>query len=260
MPQLATQLEKEGFHRILVLGRAKVGKTTTCINSLVACYGLGYVIACGDKSSLEPAARRTKKFEFDIVRSDEDFEAVLKEAREGVKASKYAWLLVDDFTLYAGWLEGILRRQSVRGQLDRNPGAQNVEPDGRRVYPEYRTRLGNTVGRLFDLKCHIVFTGHYIESGQLLDGQRDKTGEGVMPLLTGAAREEIPARFKDVIFMVRNKKTGDREFLISPAGVFEYAYGARSADGENKTIPADFEAFNDWIKESNKKTANGGKK
>lgn len=235
MPQAATTLERDAHHRILVLGAAKCGKSTTITASLVEAYGHGYVVLCGDRSSLLAASRRTRKFSFDIVRNENNMEAAIKDARDGVKAATFKWIFVDDFTLYASWLEGEL--------CDRSRNSKG-EPDGRRYWPEYRQRLNNIVGRFFDLKAHVVFSGHYIEAPQLIDGQRDKTGVGIMPMLGGAAREEIPARFHDVVFMEKRKgkdaDTSHRVWLINPTGV--WGPGCRSVDG-TREIDASFKAF-----------------
>lgn len=246
MPQAAAVLEGESWHRMLVLAAAKCGKSTTITTSLAEAYGFGYVVLCGDRSSLRSASRRTQKFFFDIVRNENNMEAVIKDAREGVKVGKYGWVFVDDFTLYAATLETDL--------LDRTRNSKG-EADGRRAYPEYRQRLGNIVGRFFDLKCHVVFSGHYIEAVQLIEGQRDKTGPGIMPMLTGVAREEIPARFHDVVFMEKRKppkEGGDvrRVWMINPSGV--WGPGCRSIDGTLE-IDASFKAFDKAMREADKK-------
>jgi hypothetical protein len=246
MPQAAATLERESFHRILILAAPKAGKTTTITIALAEAYGNGYVIECGDKSSLLTASKFTLKFKYDIVRTENSMEACLKDAREGVKTGQFAWIFVDDFTLYASYLEGDL--------CDRSRNSKG-EPDGRRYWPEYRQRLNNIVGRLFDIKAHIVFSGHYIEAPQLIDGQREKTGVGIMPMLAGAAREEIPARFHDVIFMEKRKPKKEegpsqRIWMINPSGV--WGPGSRSVDGTLE-IDASFKAFDKAIAESDRK-------
>jgi hypothetical protein len=210
--------------------------TTSTVVSLCNGVGPGYVIVCGDKSSLTPAARRTKKFAFDIVRDETDMEACMKEGRRGVKEGEYKWVFVDDFSLYASWLEGALRDKSAEN-------SQKKEPDGRRYWPEFKQRLLNIPRRLFDLKAHVVFASHYIESGPEIDGQRAKTGRGIMPMIGGSAREELPALFPDVLFMEKISEKGKedrRVFQVNPEGV--WGPGSRSVDG-TQTIDADFAAF-----------------
>jgi AAA domain len=233
MPIAASALEKSTYLRVLLMGAAKCGKTTTSIVSLVNAFGLGYVFVCGDESGLEPAVRRTKKFEYDRIRDENDMETAIKEARKGVKEGRYKWVLVDDFSLYASWLEGALRDASAAAN-------KSGEPDGRRYWPEYKTRLLNIARRLLDVHVHVIFVTHYIEQGSEIEGQRAKSGVGIVPMIGGSAREELPALFKDVVFMEKGKADDSRVFKINPQGV--WGPGCRSIDG-TKDIPADFGEF-----------------
>ena len=248
MPQIAEAIGRDPYLHVLLLGAAKGGKSTCTITSLANAVGAGYVLCCGDKSGMAPAARKTKKFSFDIVRDENDMEACLKEARRGVKENEYKWVFVDDFSLYASFLEGALRDASAAAN-------KSGEPDGRRYWPEYKNRLLNIPRRLFDLKCHVVFASHFIESGPEIDGQRAKTGRGIMPMIGGSAREELPALFQDVLFMEKLSEKGRedrRVFQVNPEGV--WGPGSRSADGTH-TIDADFGAFMRLAKDSDTKPA-----
>jgi hypothetical protein len=235
MPQAASALESAQFLNALILGAAKSGKTTAVITSMATTFGTGYVMCCSARSALQPAVRRTKKFEYDLIRDENDMEACLKYARDGVKEGKYKWLLLDDFSLYAGWLEKELKDASASK-------TKSGEANGMAVYSELKGRLTNIARRLLDIKAHIIMTAHYVDSPKELDGQRSKTGPGIMPLIPGAAREEIPALFQDVIFMEKETaKDGDRRvFKINPQGV--WGPGCRSTD-ETKVIDADLGVF-----------------
>lgn len=252
MPQAASALERDPYLRALVMGSAKVGKSTSIITSLATTFGQGYVFCCGDTSGMAPATRRTKKFVFDKIRDENDMEAAIKEARRGVKESEYTWVFVDDYSLYASWLEGALRDDSAKKN-------KSGEADGRRYWPEYKQRILNVPRRLFDIRCHIVFATHYIEqSPEIQDNQtgarqRAKEGVGIVPMFGGSAREELPALFKDVIFMEKDK-TGKRVFQVNPEGV--WGPGCRSADGTH-TIEADFGAFMKLAHEFDKKAVGG---
>ena len=251
VPQAAASIERDPYFHVLIMGSAKAGKTTSCIVSLVATFGAGYVICCGDKSGMVPATRQTKKFTFDTVRDETEMEACLKEARRGVKEGEYKWVLVDDFSLYASWLEGALRDASAEA-------SKSKEPDGRRYWPEYKTRLLNIPRRLFDLKTHIIFAMHWMQATQEIDGQRSKSGVGIVPMIGGAAREELPALFQDVIFMEKEveKGKGDRRvFKVNPEGV--WGPGCRLSDGVH-TVDADFGALLKLAKESDGKAVKGG--
>jgi hypothetical protein len=245
MPHSAAELEKDPYLRMLVLGSKGVGKTTTCVTSLVNTFGPGYVIECGNAESMAPAARRTKKFQYDIIKDERAMEEALKEARNGVKEGRYKWVIVDDYTVYAIWLEGACRDQSA---------AQNAgKPDGRRYWKEFKDRLCNTARRACDWRCHVVFIMHWMDAGGgEIEGQRAKAGPGIVPLISGSAREELPLAFNDVIFMqkdVEKDKKDRRVFLINPEGVWGPV--SRSVEGTH-VIDADFSVFMKMIEETDK--------
>jgi hypothetical protein len=248
MPQAASSIERDPYLHVLLMGAAKCGKSTSTITSLVKAFGPGYVVCCGDRGGMAPATRRTQKFEFDVVRDETDMEGALKEARNGVKDGKYKWVFVDDFSLYASWLEGALRDASAKQN-------KSGEPDGRRYWPEYKTRLLNIPRRLFDLKAHIVVATHYIEQSQEIEGQRAKSGPGIIPMIGGSAREELPALFNDVVFMEK-EKDGRRVFKLNPEGV--WGPGCRSTD-ETRAIDADFGEFLKVAKDAGKVVPIGSK-
>lgn len=251
MPISASELEAEDFLRVLLMGIAKSGKTTSSIISLVEAFGWGYVLACSDKSHLQPAKRRTDKFKFDLVRVENDMEAALKEARRGVKAGEYKWLLLDDVSLFASRLENKFREEAAAK-------TRSGEANSMMWSREFKSRILNYVSRLFDLSAHIVITSHYIEQGgEIADPktgarQRAKSGPGIMPLIYGAAREELPAMCHDVLFLekitVRVKRAGEpkpvwvskRVFQVNPDGV--WGLGSQSTDG-TKAIKASFKDF-----------------
>jgi hypothetical protein len=231
MPQAASSISRDPYLRVLLMGTAKVGKSTSTILSMIKAFGPGYVVCCGDKSGMAPAARQSSKFLFDIIRDENDMEAALKEARRGVKDSEYKWIFVDDYSLFASWLEQALRDESARA-------SKEGKADGRKFYPELKSRLINYVRRFQDIKAHLIFTTHFVSPSQEIDGQRAKAGQGIMPMIPGAAREEIPALFNDVLFMEKEKDK--RVFQVNPEGV--WGPGSRAADGTH-TIEADFGVF-----------------
>jgi len=244
MPIAASSLERESYLFALLMGRAKLGKTTCAVTSLAKAFGLGYVIVCGKAGSLKPAQRRTSKFEYDIVRDENDMDTAIKEARKGVKDGRFKWVVLDDFTMYAAWLENELANATRNAK---------GEADGRRFWPEYHSRLKNIVSRLADCKAHFIAICHYIEQGKEIEGQLAKTGDGIAPSFGGKSREEIPAMFQDVVWMDKDSK-GDRIFKINPEGVFGPA--CRSFD-DARDIAADFGVFMremDKIEDSKSKT------
>lgn len=229
MPQEASALEREMYDRVWVLGEPHIGKSSMVVSTAAEAFGQGYVINCGKKSGLFGAARRSSKFKWDHVENEPQMENALKEARRGCKEGKYKWVCIDDFNLYASFLETALE------DMTRN---EKGESDGRRYWPEYKKRLRNIVLRCFKFEAHLYVISHYIETGDgLIDGQTEKTGKGVLPLLGGAARKEIPGMFADIVFLAQKTKAhSERSFFINPLGV--YGPSCLSIDGTHE-IPAD---------------------
>lgn len=242
MPQEASAIEREPYDRVLFLGDPHIGKSTSIIGSAASAFGMGYVLNCGKKTGLLDAARRSSKFKWDLIRDEAGMEEGLKEARRGSKDGIYKWVAVDDYNLYASWLEVALEDQT------RN---KDGESDGRRFWREYRKRLVNILIRCFDFRAHFYLISHYIETGDgLIKGQTEKTGFGVAPLYAGGARKEIPGMFGDVIFMAPNSKDpARRSFYINPVGV--YGPSCLSAPG-TREIDADVGKLHEEFKKASK--------
>lgn len=242
MPQEASALERDAYDRVLVLGQPHYGKSTSVVGSAAEAFGMGYVINCGKKTGLLDAARRSGRFKWDLIRDEVQMEDALKEARKGCKDGTYKWVVIDDFNLYASWLEVALEDQTRNAK---------GEADGRRFWREYRKRLINILIRCFDFRAHFYCISHYIETGGvLLDGQTEKTGVDVAPLFAGAARKEIPGMFGDIIFMAPSSKNQSRRsFYINPVGVF--GPSCLSASG-TREIDADVGILHDEFKKAGK--------
>ena len=242
MPLDASALEREPYDRVLFLGDPHIGKSTSIIASACDAFGPGYVLNCGKKTGLLDASRRSTKFKFDVIRDETQMEDALKEARRGCKDGAYKWVALDDFNLYATWLEGALEDQTRNSK---------GESDGRRFWREYRKRLVNILIRCFDFKAHVYVISHYIETGGgLIDGQTEKTGVGIAPLFGGAARKEIPKMFANIIFMAPS--SGDksrRSFYVNPVGV--YGPSCLSAPG-TREIDADVGKLHEEFRKSGK--------
>lgn len=250
MPHAASELEAEEFLRVLAMGPPKVGKSTCTITSLAEAFGLGYVINCDlSDSSLNGAQRRTKKFEFDRVSSWDQMEKAMKAARENIAVGKYKWVALDTLSSFSTQLV-----QQCLDQTDKGSG-----PDGRRAYPDYERRLRHVIEFFMKQKAHFVAVSHYLDvAGQEIEGQLEKTGEGIVPLLAGKARATIPMLFHDILWMELRKSdaspsTGGRVFVTGPQGV--WGPGCRSLEGV-RVMPADFGEF---IKAVREEQSNAGK-
>lgn len=224
MPQPASAISRDKHLRLLVMGPPKCGKTTSIVSTAP---GPVYVINCDkSKSALQGAARRTKNFEWDLVRSDRDMSEALKNAREGVKSGKFKSVVLDTLSSFAATLE-----EECLDATDTGKG-----PDGRRAYPMYERRLRHVCEHLFHLEAHVFAVSHYLDlRGEVdPDKQMPKSGDGIAPLLAGKARATVPMLFDDVIFMDYIK--GERIFVTNPQGA--WGPGCRSLEGSEK-LPAD---------------------
>jgi hypothetical protein len=213
MPRDASELERAPFDRVLFLGAPHHGKSTSIVSTAASAFGLGYVINCGKEQGLLEAKRRNSRFKWDLVRDEAQMEDALREARRGCKDGTYKWVVIDDYNLYASWLEEALEDQTRNAK---------GESDGRRFWREYRRRLVNILLRCFDFKAHFYCISHYIEtSNGLIEGQVEKYGPDIAPLFGGAARKEIPGLFADIVFLAPSTKDQKkRSFYINPLGVF----------------------------------------
>jgi len=206
--------------RLWVMGAPKLGKTTTLI---VTCPKPVLVMNCDPlgRTALAGARRLGAKFDWMPVRSESQFNKAMRQARD----NEYATVILDPVNFL---LELML--EDYLGEAN---------GDGRRAYPALERQVGGMVDQLFDLPCHVIVSSHWIENGN--------EGEGVAPLLPGKKlRQNLPARFNDVVFLSSEKRGGERQrfFICSPDGA--WGPGCRSIDRE--TIPADIGHFLDLVK------------
>jgi hypothetical protein len=223
----AKELEREDFLRVLLMGPAKIGKTTTVV---ATSPGPVRVLLCEHDSALKHSVRLGVDFTFDRVTGWNTMSKALLEAKRDCKEEGLGTVVVDPFSEFAANLldECLNATDTGRG------------PDGRRAYPEYNKRIRHVLNQLFRLPCHVVVITHYIDTGGgevRPDGGGDptpQTGEGIVPLLAGKARALVAAQFPDVVWMDYVK--GDRVLVTGPRGA--WGPGCRSL-GETRILPAD---------------------
>jgi hypothetical protein len=236
MPQSSETIQADPYLRALIMGAPKVGKSSSIISTSPA----PYVINCDLIDSALAGAKRFSKrsFDFDPCKGWSDMETCWKYAKDGVKEGKYKTIIVDTLSSWAGRVE----EECLAGTMN-----DKGQPDGRRAYPEYNRRLRHAIERFFKLPAHFVAVCHYLETGGGIEEGLPKTGEGLVPLLAGKARAEIPMLFSDVIFMDYRK--GERIFVTGPQGA--WGPGSRSLDG-SQVLSADISKLLSAIKEANK--------
>ena len=231
MPQSSDQVLASPFLRLLILGPPKIGKTTTCVST--APPGGVYVIECdGSESALAGAARR-RQFDYDLVKGGSAMNGAVETAKKGVTAGKYQTVILDTLS---GFAEG-LEEEELRAAAG----------DPRRAYRPYGAKLRRLVRELFALQAHTVITSHFMDLGSEIEGQTAKSGNGILPLLAGSARQTVSMLCPDVLFLdFRPEKGPDgkmhqaRKFLVNPKGV--WGVGSRAIDGTHE-LPADLTAL-----------------
>jgi hypothetical protein len=223
MPQSANALTREPYLRAYIMGAPKVGKSSTVVSTAPKPV---YVINCDQVDGLSGAARRTKEFEWDLIKSRDEMQLAIKTAKDGVKAKKYKTIIIDTFSSFAAKLE-----QWCLDATDTGKG-----PDGRRAYPDYEKRLRHVVESCFRIEAHVIFLSHYLQiGGEIAENGTPKYGDGIVPLLAGKARATVPMLFSEVIFMTFDRDK-NRVFVCNPQGA--WGPGSRSLETSDN-IPAD---------------------
>ena len=228
MPHLATNLAARDRLCLLVIGPARIGKT-----SLIAtCPKPVYVICSDDEKKLSSASQLDPSFTYDVVNNTdgktllEEFEAAYLEASRGVKQNRYATVVWDTISLFAATL--------IEAELDATD--QGNGPNGRVAYDVFARRLLSMTGRLINLPCHLVVMSHDAKVSAEISGQIKKSGDGILPAIVGRSRDALPSLFHDVVYMAKKRGTEERVFHASIAGVF--GPGCNNLPGV-ETIPAD---------------------
>jgi hypothetical protein len=206
VPLTSEDLADAEWLRLLVLGYPKCGKSTTI---LLTCEKPVYVINCDTESGLHPARRLGAKFIYDRVMTLAEMEKAIATARGLVKTGEAKTVLLDALNYHA---------RHILSQLKEKWLTKNGDEDGRKYWPDYTTRLLNTVERLCDLDCHFIATSHYLQVSEEMGSQIPKSGEGVIPLIEGSVRNQISGIFDDVVFMETRGNT--REFVLKTGGKF----------------------------------------
>src|ERR1700690_57169 len=232
MPKTAAQLEIAPFLSLLVIGPSGSGKT----HLLGTAPKPIYILCSDDESKLDPAINTDKGFKYDLVDSTDgnkllnQFEAAIHEARRGITAGDYKSIVWDTISTFSDYL--------VNAELDATDKGNG--PDGRQAYGSFNRRIINCVGRFLSLKAHRIVLAHYSEPSKEIEGQAKKEGDGILPGIPGKARQQIPGKFHDVVFLKKIAGSDERELLTRVSGV----YGPRMNGLPGvESVPADLSAL-----------------
>jgi hypothetical protein len=207
------------------------------------------VLLCEDVSALREAKRRSPRGHFDVeqVSGWNSMQKALAEAKQDAAAGQIKTLVVDPLSDFADKLLAECFKITL---------TKDGNEDGRKAYPECTKRLKHVIEQLFAMPCHVIVICHHMVTGG--DGEGiEKVGEGIVPLLPGASRKVVGAKFVDVVWfeMRMGKDSGgkpveERHIVAGPKGA--WTYGCRSLPGA-EVLPPDITAlikrFNDQLRE-----------
>lgn len=236
--QSSAKLEADPYHRVLLMGPVKLGKTQCAIATSPQPTA---TLLCEDPSALDGArCALGKPIDFEKITSEEVMLREIKVCRDAAKEGKYKTIIVDPFSNYAAHIARSLKAASA---TEKAPNG-----DARHWSPALWDRLDWVTDQLFRIPAHIICVSHYMEQSAELDGQLAKSGEGIFPLIDGQSRTKLAAKFFNVVWMDFMPKKKDvpqswdekpyegRVFVTGPRG--GWGIGCRSMD--TKIIPADF--------------------
>jgi AAA domain len=254
MPIAAEDLDFESRLRLLMLGEPKGGKTTCAVSTSP---GPVRVLLCEDVSALREAKRRSPRGHFDVeqVSGWNSMQKALAEAKEDAKAGHIKTLIIDPLSDFADKLLAECFKLTL---------TREGNEDGRKAYPECTKRLKHVIEQLFAMPCHVIVISHHMVTGGELGEGVEKTGEGIVPLLPGAARRVVGAKFVDVVWfemkMVKGadgKMKEERSIVCGPKGA--WTYGCRSLPGA-EVLPDNMttliERFNKQLREDKRPVQN----
>ena len=243
--QSCDDLPTGAFHRLLLMGLAKDGKSYTSVSTAEGAKkdGAPEVVVI---NSDDPEALRALKddgWRFDTVFVDGNkpqrmFDAIA-EVRAGVAAGRYKTVIFDTLSKYA-WRSLLVYEDATRNSAG--------ESDGRRYWNNHYNHIMQVVDNLLLLPAHVIVNTHWADfAGKLIDGQAEKSGEGIVPHLPGKLREQIGSCFANIVFLEVSGQRGQesRRFLWKRMG--QYGPGGRTLPGGTTSCEADVRVLWDMI-------------
>jgi hypothetical protein len=192
----SSDVAKESFARVLLLGTAKIGKTTTLLQSAPK----PLVINCDGEGATQYAAAEGADF-YEIrvgnvngVGCKNAWTAARRAAKELAEAGEIRSIIVDTITLLG---DNLVEDLSVTLQ-------------GFDLWNEIYSQLVGGYKKLAELPAHLFVVGH-------MDPREDEIS-GIMPLIPGKAKAVLPTLCADwVLFDYEaGRKPHERAFLLGP--------------------------------------------
>ncbi len=193
----SSEIQKEAFARILLLGAPKSGKTTCLLTTLPNAL----LINCDQEGASQYAASENAEFLEIRVGNDatgvgavRSWEQAQRTARELANAGTVRHIIVDTVGALAD---------------DLIEDIQVTQEDKRRAFGELYDQIIYGIKRLCSLPAHVWVVGH-------LDPQADSV-QGVLPFVKGQSKRALGIRLADwVCFEYDEARTPPRGFLVGP--------------------------------------------
>lgn len=196
--QIYNQLEAtaNAFARVLVLGPAKAGKTT----SLTKTAPKPLVLNCDGFTALKGASNQGAEFQAVDICSIGDLRAGCSLARKLCTEGKVRSVILDTATLLVDLVHDELAESGRKG-FD--------------LWRDLDATVGGAIKDLLELQGHLFVVCH-------MQPEAD-TAAGILPAIPGKLKLRIPAMLDDWILLTVNPENGAREFLLGAQGVWTHS-------------------------------------
>lgn len=201
--------ESDSYARVLMLGPAKLGKTT----SIAQDAPRPFIINCDGIGATHGAAKFGCEFKGIDVESLHEWQAACKLAVQLAEDGEIQTIMVDTVTLLS---DTLLAELQVRGAT------------GHDLWGKFMADLLRGIRLLKAAPAHLFVIAHQ------LPGYED--AEGILPAIPGQSAQRLPALLHDVIqFTYDAQRAPERMFALGPQG--RWSYGGRHI-AESCQIPA----------------------
>lgn len=188
----AAQLQEEAYARVLVVGPAKIGKTSCLLSTLPR----PLCINADGKGATQYAAKSGADFLEVPARNVAEWDKARAIARQLVAANEIDSIVVDTYSL--------LSEKLIEDLLE-------TSTDKRAAFGRLRELLVGGYNKLAMLEAHLFVVAH-------LEPNWEGTA-GVLPLVQGSAKQVLPAMVADwVLFDYDPKRNPQRGFVVGPQG------------------------------------------
>lgn len=216
--QSCDDLAGSSFHRLLILGAPKDGKTYTALCSAAGAKkeGTAEILLINSDDSKAWQAARDDGWRFDVLfapgKNPQEMVDAIALARAAIAEGRYRSVIWDTLSKYS-WRVLEAFQDASRGQ--------SGEADGRKYWHAHRNHILQVVDQLLDLDAHVIVTSHWRDASDsmLIQGQIAKSGDGIVSDLPGELRKTVAGCFANVVFL-RVDHNEKRAFLWKRMGQF----------------------------------------